>query len=170
MNRVPQRHRIYQNHHLDSTRWNYFEHRPDDIVISTSYKAGTTWMQTIMGHLLHPDLDLPMPVTEMFPWLDMRLMPLELVLNQLAAQTSRRCVKTHLPLDGLPYRSDVRYVVVARDARDVFMSLMNHWGNYTPEIYAAMNNTPGRVGGPFPEFGSDVHAMWRDWITRGWFE
>ena len=34
----PERLRLYQNHHLDSTRWNYFAHRPRDI-ISTSYKA-----------------------------------------------------------------------------------------------------------------------------------
>ena len=38
-----ERSRIYQNHHLDSTRWDKFIPRPDDIVITTSYKAGTTW-------------------------------------------------------------------------------------------------------------------------------
>lgn len=47
----PQRTHVYQNHHLDSTRWNYFAHRPGDIVISTSYKAGTTWMQSIIDHM-----------------------------------------------------------------------------------------------------------------------
>jgi aryl sulfotransferase len=33
-----------------------------------------------------------------------------------------------------------------------------------------MNSIPGRVGDPFPQFGSDIKAMWRDWLTRGWFE
>ena len=166
----PAIHHVYQNHHLDSTRWRYFEHRPGDIVISTSYKAGTTWMQTIVGNLLYPNGDMPMPATQLSPWLDMRIFPLELPLNQLAAQIGRRCIKTHLPLDGMPYRDDVRYVMVARDARDVFMSLLNHWGSHTPAFYMAMNSVPGRVGDPFPPFGSDVRAVWRDWMTKGWFE
>ena len=44
---TPERTRIYQNHHLDSTRWDGFVHRPDDIVIATSYKSGTTWTQRL---------------------------------------------------------------------------------------------------------------------------
>jgi aryl sulfotransferase len=161
---------IYQNHHLDSTRWRYFEHRPGDIVISTSYKAGTTWLQTIIGNLLYPNGDCPAPVQEMSPWLDMRILPLEDALNQLAAQDGRRFVKTHLALDGLPYREDVKYVMVGRDARDVFMSLLNHWGNHTPEFISIMNSTPARVGEPFPEFSGDIQATWRDWMTKGWFD
>lgn len=39
---LPERTRIYQNHHLDSTRWERFAPRDDDIVIATSYKSGTT--------------------------------------------------------------------------------------------------------------------------------
>ena len=124
---VPALTHIYQNHHLDSTRWEYFEPRSDDIVISTSYKAGTTWMQTIVANLLHPHDDMLIPVTEMSPWLDMRMYPLEGVLNQLKLQNDRRFIKTHLPLDGLSYHRDIRYIVVGRDARDVFMSLLNHW-------------------------------------------
>jgi aryl sulfotransferase len=170
MSERPERRHVYQNHHLDSTRWNYFEQRPGDIVVSTSYKAGTTWMQTIVANLLYPNGDLPMPATEMFPWLDMRIFPLESNLNLLAAQSGRRCIKTHLPLDGLPYRDDVRYLMVGRDARDVFMSLLNHWGSHTPAFYQVMNGVPGRVGDPFPEYSGDPRAAWREWITRGWFE
>lgn len=162
--------RVYQNHHLDSTRWRYFARRPGDIVISTSYKAGTTWMQTIIAYLLHPDGDLPMPATHLSPWLDTRFYPLELILNQLADQTIRRCIKTHLPLDGLPYYDDVQYIVVARDPRDVFMSLLNHWGNHTREFHQMLDSIPGRVGDTFPVFDPDVSARWQDWTTRGWFE
>lgn len=161
---------VYQNHHLDSTRWNWFTPRPDDIVIATSYKAGTTLMQTIVGNLLFPDGKLPGPASSISPWLDMRIIPLELMLGQLEAQTHRRFIKTHLPLDGLPYYPDVKYICVSRDPRDVFMSLLNHWGSHTEEFYMLINSVIGRVGDPLPHFRNDIKATWRDWITKSWFE
>jgi aryl sulfotransferase len=127
-------------------------------------------MQTIVANLLYPNNDAPAPATALSPWLDARFFPLELVLNQLASQTSRRFIKTHLPLDGLPYYEDVQYIVVSRDPRDVFVSLLNHWSNHTPQAYTIMNSIPGRVGEPFPPFEDDVPKLWQDWMTRGWFE
>lgn len=63
----------------------------------------------------------------MSPWIDARFQgPVDEELAQLEAQTHRRFIKSHLPLDGLPYYPNVKYLVVARDPRDVFMSLMNH--------------------------------------------
>ena len=47
----PERTRTYQNHHLDSTRWDAVTPRPDDIIITTAYKAGTTWTQRIVAAL-----------------------------------------------------------------------------------------------------------------------
>lgn len=169
MNRLPKRSRVYQNHHMDSTRWDYFQVRPDDIVIATSYKAGTTWMQAIIAHLLFPKGDLPAPVGEMSPWLDMRLFPLELSLNDLKAQQHRRFIKTHLPLDGMLYDERIKYVYVARDARDVFMSLWNHYTKHTEEAFDLFNTVQGRVGDEFPRPPSDLHEFWRGWMTRGWF-
>ncbi len=160
---------VYQNHHMDSTRWKWFTPRDDDIVIATSYKAGTTFTQTIVGNMLFPQ-GLPAPITEFSPWLDARDEPLELVLGALEAQQQRRVIKTHLPLDGLPYYDNVKYICVSRDPRDVFMSLLNHWANYTPEALAYANMVPGRVGDPFPEFVDDTKATWRAWMTKRWFE
>ena len=143
--------------------------RPDDIVITTSYKAGTTWMQTIVANLLFPHGDVPGVVTDISPWLDFRVDPLELILAELDGQEHRRFIKTHLPLDGLPFREDVRYIYVGRDPRDVFASLLNHWGSHTSEFYTRINAVPGRVGGRFPVYAGDVKATWRTWMTRGWF-
>jgi aryl sulfotransferase len=170
MSDLPQLEHVYQNHHMDSTRWNWFTPRDDDIVIATSYKAGTTFTQTIVGNLLFPDGNLPGAATFISPWVDMRVFPLEMVLGQLEAQTHRRFVKTHLPLDSLRFFENVKYICVSRDPRDVFMSLLNHWGNHTPEFYLMMNSVPGLVGEPFPEFVDDVKATWRTWITRSGFE
>ncbi len=170
MTDLPERTRVYQCHHFDSTRWNYFDSRPDDIIIATSYKAGTTWTQAIIAHLLFPDGDLPAGPAEMSPWLDMRTVPLEVVLNRLAAQRHRRFIKTHLPLDGFPFDERLKHVYVARDARDVFMSLWNHYTNMTDEIMALTNLLPGREGEELPHAPDDIHAFWRTWTSRGLFE
>lgn len=170
MSEMPQVEHIYQNHHLDTTHWNWFTPRDDDIVISASYKAGTTFTQTIVGNLLFPDGNLPGPASFISPWLDMRILPLEMVFGQLEAQTHRRYIKTHLPLDGLPFHENVKYICVSRDPRDVFMSFLHHWGSHTDEFYMLMNGTPGRVGEPFPHFVDDTKTTWRNWITKGGFD
>lgn len=160
--------RVYQNHHLDSTRWNDFRPRDDDIVISTSYKSGTTWTQGILRQLVFLNQKMPL-LDDVSPWLDRRRHPVGEVIAELEAQTHRRFIKTHLALDGLPWFPQVKYIVVARDARDVFMSLWNHYSHYTAEQYESLNDTPGRVGPPIPRCPDDIHIFWRNWITRGWF-
>lgn len=170
MTGLPERKHVYQNHHLDSNRWNWFEPRNDDIIVATSYKAGTTLMQTIVGNLLFPDGQLPGPATEISPWLDFRMVPLELMLGQLEAQTHRRYIKTHTPLDGLPFYEGPKYLCVSRDPRDVFMSLLNHWGNHTDELFGIINGIPGRMGDEFYPYDGDIKKAWRTWITKGGFE
>ena len=168
--RMPQRTRVYQNHLLDSTRWDAIELRPGDIVISTAYKAGTTWTQTIVGHLVFWGGPFPEVLLRESPWIDTRVLPLDEIQAVLAAQRHRRFLKTHLPLDGLPYREDLQYIVVGRDPRDVFMSLWNHYRSYTPFALTLYNEMPGRVGPPFPPCPEDIHELWSTWISRGWFE
>ena len=153
---------------MDSTRWNRFQPRHDDIVISTSYKSGTTWTQGIVRQLVFLNQTAP-TIDDVSPWLDRSRRPLDEAIEELDAQTHRRFIKTHLALDGLPYFPQVKYIVVGRDARDVFMSLWNHYSNYTPEMYEGLNNAPGRVGPPFPHCPDDIHEFWHGWITHGWF-
>ena len=43
----PKKRRELHNHHFDSTIWNDFKFRNNDIVIATYAKSGTTWMQQI---------------------------------------------------------------------------------------------------------------------------
>ncbi len=167
---LPARTRVYQNHHLDSSRWDFIALRNDDVVVATSYKAGTTWMQGIVANLIFSGRELPAPIFELSPWVDARIMPIESVVAQLEQQTHRRFVKTHLPLDGLRFDQHLKYVYVGRDARDVFMSFWNHYGSYTEEAYGRWNGTPGRVGPEIPHCPDDIHELWRSWITRGWFE
>jgi aryl sulfotransferase len=160
----------YEHHHLAASRWQDFEVRPDDVIISTSYKAGTTWMQTIVGNIIFHASGPPAAITDLSPWLDMRVFPEEIIKEALASQTHQRFIKTHLPLDGLVFHDKVKYIVVGRDPRDVFMSLLNHWGNHTDDIFDLMNNHAGNPGDPFPRMGNDVHETWADWIGKGWFD
>lgn len=80
----------------------------------------------------------------------------------------RRFLKSHVAADGLPYRAETRYIVVARDARDVFMSLVNHYAGYTDFAMSLLNDDPTLA--PFPRFDGDVKKLWRSWIGRGSFE
>jgi aryl sulfotransferase len=108
------------------------------------------------------------PLGEVSLWLDMRWDPLNEVIGKLEAQPHRRFIKSHLALDGLPFFPQVNYIVVGRDPRDVVMSLWNFYTNFTETLYEIINNTPGRVGDPFPP-PPDFHNFWRNWMTRGWF-
>jgi hypothetical protein len=120
-------------------RWQRFEHRPGDVVVSTPPKAGTTRMQKLVAQLLHGSPELPAPLDELSPWLDMRITPEEEVMARLAAQSHRRVIKTHTPLDGLPLRDDVTYVVVGRDPRDIMVSFEHHMANVDfPRVMGAL--------------------------------
>ena len=169
---IPQRTRVYRNHHLDSRRWDLYAPRDDDVVVSTAYKAGTTWTQLIVLTLLDPDSAELANVSARSPWPDRRFGQTDAqVAEMLEARDPQKplCLKTHLPLDALPYHPQVRYVVVGRDPRDVFMSLYNHYSNYNDVMYARLNDS-GRVGEPMPRCPDDPRQLWQSWITRGWFE
>jgi aryl sulfotransferase len=113
----------------DSSRWEGFEFRPDDIVISTAPKCGTTWMQMICALLIFQTTTFDSSLDLISPWLDMLTRERDDVFADLAAQTHRRFIKTHTPFDGLPYDERVTYVVVGRDPRDVALSWDNHMAN-----------------------------------------
>src|SRR3546814_1780983 len=101
----PQKTREFHNHHFDSTIWNDFRFRDDDIVIATYAKSGTTWVQQIVGQLIFEGCD-DLPVVELSPWLDLRVPPKEVKLPEVEKQTHRRFLKTHLPVDALVFRSE----------------------------------------------------------------
>lgn len=168
---LPEVTRVYQNHHLDSTRWEEYEPREGDVIVATSYKAGTTWAQQILNEMFYGKMD-PMPdFNAVTPWPDARFLPIprEQLGPYMKAIQGRRFIKSHLPLDGLPYYPDVQYFIVARDTRDVFMSFYNHYSRYT-DLAMSMMNAPDIVGEPLPPCPEDPRELWQGWMTRGWFE
>jgi aryl sulfotransferase len=162
---LPRKTRELHNHHFDSTIWNDLVFRDDDIVISTYAKSGTTWMQQIVAQLLF-DGSADLAVAEMSPWLDLRVPPKAVKLPLVEAQTHRRFMKTHLPVDALRFSARAKYIYIGRDGRDVVWSLHNHHANANATWYAALNDTPGRVGPAIEPPPDDVRQYWRDWLDR----
>ncbi len=161
----PRKTRELHNHHFDSTIWNDFAFRDDDIVIATYAKSGTTWTQQIVAQMLFGG-DPALAVAELSPWLDLRVPPKAVKLEAVAAQTHRRILKTHLPVDALVFSPRAKYLYIARDGRDVVWSLYNHHANANAAWYAALNDTPGRIGAAIEPPPADIRQYWRDWLDR----
>ena len=101
---------LYRGVMVDSERWERFEHRPGDIVISTPPKSGTTWTQMLCALMIFDGPAFPAKLDAISPWLDMRIRSEDEVFAMYDRQTHRRFIKTHTPLDGLPLRDDGRLV------------------------------------------------------------
>jgi aryl sulfotransferase len=132
----------YQSDDEDSARWHEFPFRDGDIVISTRSKSGTTWMQMICALLVFQTSELPRPLSELSPWLDWKITPLDEVVERLEAQRHRRFIKTHTPLDGVPIEARATYIVVARDPRDMYISLYHQGNNIDREAVRRMLGQP----------------------------
>ncbi len=152
---MPEVPRRYVSSEEDSARWRDFPFRSGDIVISTRSKSGTTWVQMICALLVLGTTQLPRPLAELSPWLDWLVTPRDEVYATLRAQTHRRFIKTHTPLDGLPARPDVTYVVVARHPLDMAVSLYHQAANLDRRLIAELTGRPQRQRSsrpPLPEW------------------
>ncbi|TDC85419.1 sulfotransferase domain-containing protein [Micromonospora sp. KC606] len=123
---------------MDTERWDHVPFRAGDIVISTPPKCGTTWTQMICALLIFQTTELPRPLDAISPWPDALTHRLDDVLADLEKQPHRRFMKTHTPLDGLPFDDRVTYICVARDPRDVAISWDNHIDNADLDVAMAM--------------------------------
>ena len=148
---------------FDSARWNEVPLRPDDIIISTWAKSGTTLTQQMVGQLITGGAD-DVSANTASPWVDVRfMMPLAVMQAILAAQTHRRFMKTHLPFDAVPYGPTLKYLYIGRDARDVLWSVYNHMASFTPTAWEAINASEG----PWPRWerpAMDIRAYYRHWL------
>jgi aryl sulfotransferase len=125
----------YRSFLQDSARWDGFAFRDGDVVISAPLKSGTTWTQMICALLVFGTPDFNGDLDALSPWLDALTKPHEAVVAALEGQQHRRFIKTHTPLDGLPFDPRVTYVCVGRDPRDVGISLRNHQANVNVEAF-----------------------------------
>jgi aryl sulfotransferase len=161
--------RRYRGFIADSARWEGFAFRDDDIVIMTPAKCGTTWMQNIVAMLVFGRTELDRPITEISPWLDMLTRPLDEVVAMLDAQEHRRFIKTHTPLDGLPWDERVTYLSVLRHPLQVAQSSADHGANADLDVIIPLR---GEVAGfddladlpPPPDRSDDPRLALLEWI------
>jgi aryl sulfotransferase len=153
---------------FDSARWVGYQSRPDDIIIATFPKCGTTWTQRIVSMLLAGS-SAPAPLGGVWP--DFRLRgPVEPMLEAAKADRGRRHFKSHLPYDALPVCEGVKFIHVARDGRDAAMSMHNHLRGFTPAMNAIMDQVSlgdPKFGDAAPRTPENPAESFREWLVDG---
>ncbi len=121
--------KLYLGPLTDNRRWDMVNLRPDDVIVVTPPKCGTTWMQTIVALLFSGDPEVEPEVSVKMPWVDIRLREMPAVAERLEAMTQRRCLKSHTPMDGLPLDDHAQYICVFRHPLDAHFSCRKHFKN-----------------------------------------
>ncbi|XP_062993334.1 sulfotransferase 1B1-like isoform X1 [Elgaria multicarinata webbii] len=150
-----------------------FQARPDDLVISTYPKAGTTWTQEIVDLVLNGgDVEKAQrsPVHVRIPFLEIcSPPPMPSGVDSLVNAPSPRVIKTHLPYQLVPksfWEKNCKMIYVARNAKD---SLVSYF------FFDQMNLTqpdPGPWESYVKKFmeGKVAWGSWYDHVRRYWDE
>ncbi|XP_054849082.1 sulfotransferase 1C2-like [Eublepharis macularius] len=151
--------------------WN-FQARPDDLVICTYPKAGTTWIQEIVNLIQHggdPEKSDQVPITTRMPFIELILpKPFPSDLKKAEAMPSPRTLKFHLPVQLMPpsfWEKNCKIIYVARNAKDNAVSYFH---------FHRMNQGMPEPGNwdQFLEDFLDSKVAWGSWFdhVRGWWE
>ncbi|XP_048373593.1 sulfotransferase 1C2-like [Sphaerodactylus townsendi] len=149
-----------------------FAARPDDLLICTYPKAGTTWIQEIVDMVQHggdPQKCARAPMQKRMPFIDLFLpKPMTSGLEDAEGMPSPRTMKTHLPAQLLPpsfWEQNCKIIYVARNAKDSAVSYFH---------FHRMNQgmpEPGNWDQFLEAFlvGKVACGSWFDHV-RGWWE
>ena len=125
----------YKSAMTDNSAWDSFALRPGDLIVTTPPKCGTTWTQSLALCLIFGRPGMDDEVDDHSVWLDPGFRDQARIAALLDAQTHRRCIKTHTPADGFPFRPDCRYVGVYRHPLDAHFSLRRHAANSKIDVF-----------------------------------
>uniref|UniRef100_A0A1A7XYF8 Sulfotransferase n=1 Tax=Iconisemion striatum TaxID=60296 RepID=A0A1A7XYF8_9TELE len=150
-----------------------FEARPDDILIATYPKAGTTWVSYILDLLYFgqtcADRQASIPIYERVPFLEIYVPGLDSG-KDLADRlpTTPRLIKTHFPVQFVPksfWEKNCRVVYVARNAKDNMVSY------YYFDKMNMVQPEAGEWSSFFQRFidGKMAFGSWYDHVN-GWWE
>ncbi|XP_006873094.1 PREDICTED: sulfotransferase 1C4-like [Chrysochloris asiatica] len=150
--------------------WN-FQAKPDDLLISTYPKAGTTWAQEIVD-LIQNNGDIEKskraPIHVRIPFIEWVHPAIGSGLEKANALPSPRTLKTHLPIDLLPpsfLEKNCKIIYVARNPKDNMVSYYH---------FHRMNKAlphPGTWEEYFESFlaGKVCWGSWYDHV-KGWWK
>ncbi|XP_048373832.1 sulfotransferase 1B1-like [Sphaerodactylus townsendi] len=148
-----------------------FEARPDDLVIATYPKAGTTWTQEIVDLILaagDTEKSQRAPMQVRIPFLEYCTPPpLPSGIDRLVNAPSPRVMKTHLPFQLLPksfLEKDCKIIYVARNAKDTVVSYF-----FFDQMHL-MQPDPGPWNGYVTKFmeGNVPWGSWYDHVRCYW--
>lgn len=154
--------RDYNGPATNTDIWNDFSLRPDDIIVNTPPKCGTTWTLNIVMMLIHGRVVPEAGNREAAPWLDCAFRDRKAIAASLSKLERRRCIKSHTPMDGIAYGAEPTYIVVYRHPVDAHFSFRNHVENmkensgfigmFPPDIQAGFERF---LDGPLTDAGCD---------------
>ncbi|KAM8933640.1 sulfotransferase 1 family member D1-like [Pelodytes ibericus] len=110
-----------------------FQARPEDILIATYPKSGTTWVQEIVDLIMNngdEEVCRRAPIYERIPFIDL-MHAMKLGPEEINEMPSPRVLKTHLPVQLVPdsfWNHNCKVIYVARNARDTVTSYY-HFAN-----------------------------------------
>ncbi|XP_069044481.1 cytosolic sulfotransferase 1-like [Lepisosteus oculatus] len=149
-----------------------FQARPDDILIATYPKAGTTWMSELLDQVYFGVSDpgrSSLPVYERVPFLEICVPSLITGTEAVEKMSTRpRLIKTHLPLQLVPpsfWEQNCRVIYVARNPKDNVVSYFHF------DRMNFLQPEPGDWNSFLERFcqGKMVFGSWYDHVT-GWWE
>uniref|UniRef100_A0A672IPN7 Sulfotransferase n=1 Tax=Salarias fasciatus TaxID=181472 RepID=A0A672IPN7_SALFA len=145
-----------------------FQARPDDILIATYPKAGTTWVSNILDLLYFGQREKAIPIYERVPFLEVFSPGIGSGTDWAdKLPTSPRLIKTHLPVQLVPQsflEQKCRIVYIARNAKDNVVSFFH---------FDRMNKSqpePGDWSSYLQRFkqGKILYGSWYDHVSNWW--
>ncbi|XP_052517578.1 sulfotransferase 1A1 [Budorcas taxicolor] len=147
-----------------------FEAWPDDLLISTYPKSGTTWVSEILD-LIYQEGDLEKcqraPVFMRVPFLEFKAPGVPTGVEVLKDTPAPRLLKTHLPLALLPKTlldQKVKMIYIARNAKDVAVSYYHFYR------MAKVHPDPGPWDSFLEKFmaGEVCYGSWYQHVREWW--
>lgn len=111
--------------------WSSLQFRDNDIIIASTIKSGTTWLQQIVSQLVFKG-KFNGKMNNISIWLDtLRNLNEEEIIELIEKQEHRRFFKTHSPASIVlnNQNKNTKYIFITRDFRDVVWSFYNHFIN-----------------------------------------